>query len=72
MCSDAHDLDRFAEVASWVADAAGDVIRKYFRKKFEIIDKPDFSMWVVFFFLFFFLVVHWSLFMLEDSFLIYL
>ncbi|TYK28812.1 bifunctional phosphatase IMPL2 [Cucumis melo var. makuwa] len=24
MCSDAHDLDRFAEVASWVADAAGD------------------------------------------------
>ncbi|KAL4013264.1 hypothetical protein IC575_025426 [Cucumis melo] len=43
MCSDAHDLDRFAEVASWVADAAGDVIRKYFRKKFEIIDKPDFS-----------------------------
>lgn len=39
-----HDLDRFAEVANKVADAAGEVIRGYFRKKFEIIDKADFSM----------------------------
>lgn len=42
---DGHDLDRFAQVANRVADAAGEVIRKYFRKKFEIIDKADFSMW---------------------------
>ncbi|XP_038900317.1 bifunctional phosphatase IMPL2, chloroplastic [Benincasa hispida] len=40
---DGHDLDRFAEVANRVADAAGEVIRKYFRQKFEIIDKADFS-----------------------------
>ncbi|XP_022146125.1 bifunctional phosphatase IMPL2, chloroplastic isoform X2 [Momordica charantia] len=38
-----HDLDRFAEVANKVADAAGEVIRGYFRRKFEIIDKADFS-----------------------------
>ena len=34
-------LDRFAEVTNTVADAAGGVIRKYFRKKFEILDKED-------------------------------
>uniref|UniRef100_A0A2N9G5H4 Uncharacterized protein n=1 Tax=Fagus sylvatica TaxID=28930 RepID=A0A2N9G5H4_FAGSY len=28
------ELDRFAEVANTVADAAREVIRKYFRKKF--------------------------------------
>ncbi|GMY05734.1 bifunctional phosphatase IMPL2, chloroplastic [Fagus crenata] len=37
------ELDRFAEVANTVADAAGEVIRKYFRKKFEILDKEDLS-----------------------------
>ena len=35
------ELDRFAEVANTVADAAGEVIRKYFRKKFEILNKED-------------------------------
>ncbi|OWM83880.1 bifunctional phosphatase IMPL2, chloroplastic isoform X2 [Punica granatum] len=38
-----EELDRFAEVANRVADAAGEVIRKYFRKKFEILDKADLS-----------------------------
>ncbi|XP_059453645.1 bifunctional phosphatase IMPL2, chloroplastic [Corylus avellana] len=37
------ELDRFAEVANTVADAAGEVIRKYFRKKFDIVDKEDLS-----------------------------
>jgi inositol-phosphate phosphatase/L-galactose 1-phosphate phosphatase/histidinol-phosphatase len=37
------ELDRFAQVANDVADAAGEVIRKYFRKKFDIIDKEDLS-----------------------------
>ncbi|KAG6709460.1 hypothetical protein I3842_06G133200 [Carya illinoinensis] len=37
------ELDRFAEVANKVADAAGEVIRKYFRNKFEILDKEDLS-----------------------------
>ncbi|GMY05736.1 bifunctional phosphatase impl2, chloroplastic [Fagus crenata] len=37
------ELDRFAEVANTVADAAGEVIRKYFRKKFEILDKENLS-----------------------------
>lgn len=37
------DLDRFADVANELADAAGDVIRNYFRKKFEILDKDDLS-----------------------------
>lgn len=37
------DLDRFAEVGNKLADAAGEVIRKYFRKKFEILDKEDLS-----------------------------
>ncbi|KAM2676177.1 hypothetical protein EV1_002869 [Malus domestica] len=35
--------DRFAEVASKVADASGEVIRKYFRHKFDILDKEDSS-----------------------------
>lgn len=37
------DLDRFADVGNKLADAAGEVIRKYFRKNFEIIDKEDLS-----------------------------
>ncbi|KAH7841833.1 hypothetical protein Vadar_024429 [Vaccinium darrowii] len=38
---DKSELDRFAAVANKVADAAGEVIRKYFRKPFDIIDKED-------------------------------
>ncbi|KAI7757507.1 hypothetical protein M8C21_008203, partial [Ambrosia artemisiifolia] len=37
------ELDRFAIIADKLADAAGDVIRKYFRKRFDIIDKEDLS-----------------------------
>ncbi|XP_057493625.1 bifunctional phosphatase IMPL2, chloroplastic [Actinidia eriantha] len=37
------DLDRFAEVGNELADAAGEVIRKYFRKSFDILDKDDLS-----------------------------
>ncbi|OMO75605.1 Inositol monophosphatase, partial [Corchorus olitorius] len=37
------ELDRFAEVGNRLADAAGDVIRQYFRKKFDILDKEDLS-----------------------------
>ncbi|KAL2537584.1 myo-inositol monophosphatase like 2 [Forsythia ovata] len=37
------DLDRFADVGNKLADASGDVIRKYFRKSFDIIDKEDLS-----------------------------
>lgn len=40
------ELDRFAEVANKVADASGEVIRKYFRNKFEILDKEDLSRWI--------------------------
>ncbi|GLT86189.1 hypothetical protein SLE2022_043450 [Rubroshorea leprosula] len=36
-------LDLFAEVGNKLADAAGEVIRKYFRKKVEILDKEDLS-----------------------------
>ncbi|XP_022747287.1 bifunctional phosphatase IMPL2, chloroplastic [Durio zibethinus] len=36
-------LDRFVDVGNKLADAAGDVIRNYFRKKFEILDKEDLS-----------------------------
>ncbi|CAN1320183.1 Bifunctional phosphatase IMPL2, chloroplastic [Linum perenne] len=36
-------LDGFADVADKLADASGEVIRKYFRKKFEILDKDDLS-----------------------------
>ena len=39
----APELDRFAEVANAVADASGVVLRQYFRSKFEILDKEDFS-----------------------------
>ncbi|KAE8008551.1 hypothetical protein FH972_005051 [Carpinus fangiana] len=37
------ELECFAQVANTVADAAGEVIRKYFRKKFDIVDKEDLS-----------------------------
>ncbi|WOL01230.1 hypothetical protein Cni_G09944 [Canna indica] len=37
------EMDRFVEVANRVADAAGEVLRKYFRQSFEIIDKEDLS-----------------------------
>ncbi|KAM0932870.1 putative phosphoric monoester hydrolase [Dioscorea sansibarensis] len=37
------EMDRFVEVGQKVADAAGEVIRKYFRQPFDIIDKPDLS-----------------------------
>lgn len=40
------DLDCFAEVANKLADASGHVIRKYFRKKFEILHKDDLSMFL--------------------------
>ncbi|KAL5705562.1 hypothetical protein ACHQM5_023851 [Ranunculus cassubicifolius] len=38
-----EELDRFVQVGNKIADAAGEVIRKYFRKNFEIIDKEDLS-----------------------------
>lgn len=48
--ADTHQLDFsetqlnfFAEVSNKVADAAGGVIRKYFRHKFDILDKDDMS-----------------------------
>ncbi|KAF5443920.1 hypothetical protein F2P56_036436 [Juglans regia] len=37
------ELDHFAKVANKVADAAGEVNRKYFRNKFEILVKEDLS-----------------------------
>lgn len=40
---DSEELDRFAIVANDLADAAGEVIRKYFRKSFTIRDKEDLS-----------------------------
>ena len=40
---ESSDLDRFAEVGNELADAAGEVIRKYFRKSFDILDKDDLS-----------------------------
>ncbi|KAK1298123.1 hypothetical protein QJS10_CPB14g00058 [Acorus calamus] len=39
----AEELDRFVEVGNKVADASGEVIRKYFRKSFVILDKEDLS-----------------------------
>ncbi|KAJ8643188.1 hypothetical protein MRB53_004936 [Persea americana] len=38
-----EDIDRFAQVGNKAADASGEVIRKYFRKSFEIHDKEDLS-----------------------------
>uniref|UniRef100_A0ACD5VW04 Uncharacterized protein n=1 Tax=Avena sativa TaxID=4498 RepID=A0ACD5VW04_AVESA len=36
-------MERLVEVAQSAADAAGEVLRKYFRQRFEIIDKEDHS-----------------------------
>lgn len=41
--SSPHQFNHFADVANKAADAAGDVIRKYFRKNFDIIHKHDLS-----------------------------
>ncbi|KAL9238226.1 hypothetical protein vseg_012680 [Gypsophila vaccaria] len=40
-----HDaeFDRFSAVANRLADASGDVIRKFFRKKIQVLDKDDMS-----------------------------
>ncbi|XP_021731543.1 bifunctional phosphatase IMPL2, chloroplastic-like isoform X2 [Chenopodium quinoa] len=40
---DNGDPDRFADVANELADASGELIRGFFRKKFEILDKDDSS-----------------------------
>ncbi|GAA0152993.1 phosphatase [Lithospermum erythrorhizon] len=40
---DSSDLDRYADVGNKMADAAGQVIRNYFRKSFDILQKVDFS-----------------------------
>ncbi|KAM7277088.1 hypothetical protein ACFE04_018954 [Oxalis oulophora] len=40
---DDDGLNRFVEVGNQLADAAGEIINKYFRKKFEILDKDDLS-----------------------------
>ncbi|XP_047327096.1 bifunctional phosphatase IMPL2, chloroplastic [Impatiens glandulifera] len=37
------EFDRFLEVGNELADAAGEVIRKYFRKRVDIMDKEDSS-----------------------------
>ncbi|KAA8536077.1 hypothetical protein F0562_028555 [Nyssa sinensis] len=42
-CFEEEEIDRFAEVGNKLADAAGEVIRKYFRKSFDILDKEDLS-----------------------------
>lgn len=58
------ELNRFAEVGNKVADAAGEVIRKYFRKNFDVIHKHDLSnfilhfLFIFFLFLCFYLMLH--------------
>lgn len=47
-----HDIDRFADVGNKLADAAGDVIRQYFRKSFDILDKEDLSELIIIIYLF--------------------
>jgi inositol-phosphate phosphatase/L-galactose 1-phosphate phosphatase/histidinol-phosphatase len=37
------ELDLFVQVANTVTDAAREVLRKYFRKKFDIVNKEDLS-----------------------------
>lgn len=46
---DESELDEFATVSNKIADAAGEVIRKYFRKSFDILDKEDLSKFFVHF-----------------------
>lgn len=38
-----EEMEEFVEVANKLADAAGTIIRKYFRTRFDIIDKADTS-----------------------------
>lgn len=45
------ELEGYAIVANKLADAAGEVIRQYFRKSFDILDKEDLSEFFFFFFL---------------------
>lgn len=40
------ELNHFAEVGNKVADAAGEIIRKYFRKNFDVIHKHDLSNFI--------------------------
>lgn len=40
---DDYQLNQFVDVANKVADAAGEIIRKYFRNKFEVLHKDDSS-----------------------------
>ncbi|CAA0807642.1 myo-inositol monophosphatase like 2 [Striga hermonthica] len=40
---DDRDLDHFAGVGNKLVDTAGDVIRQYFRKRFDNLDKEDSS-----------------------------
>ncbi|KAL9685223.1 hypothetical protein QQ045_022671 [Rhodiola kirilowii] len=35
------EIDRFVDVGNKLADASGEVIRQYFRKSFDILDKED-------------------------------
>lgn len=37
------EMDRMLEVGNRAADVAGEVLRKYFRQRFDIIDKEDLS-----------------------------
>lgn len=37
------ELDLFVDVGNKLADASGEVIRNYFRKTFDILDKDDLS-----------------------------
>jgi inositol-phosphate phosphatase/L-galactose 1-phosphate phosphatase/histidinol-phosphatase len=37
------EMERLVAVAQSAADAAGEVLRKYFRQRFKIIDKEDHS-----------------------------
>jgi hypothetical protein len=41
-----EDLDKFVDVAHKMADAAGDIIRQYWRTKFIIDDKDDASEFI--------------------------
>lgn len=63
-CDCSGNMDSLVQVAHSVADVAGKVLRKYFRQRFDIIDKDDRSMLispsffifiVIFVFLFIFL-----------------
>lgn len=38
-----HNFDSFADIGNKLADASGEVIRQYFRKSFDILEKEDLS-----------------------------